>query len=340
MIKLVTRVASLAMLFFCSLTAKAQTSTGQAPLYPDAGNPPVGVPTIDEGAVLLCIGMSQANDECGGRRPEHVGGWRDQSTLPVVIVNGGIDNFDVRMIQEDPEVYWVQVDQRITEAGYTNDDVQLIWGKNATRSGVEQGGSGDLLTERTVLRDDLILIQQQAEDRYPNLRAGFHSSRTYGGFCTLNSEPFSYDTIFAIEGWDSEAGAIDSSALWYRGPYLWADGINPRSGDGLIWVEEDFIDDGCHPEQSGIDKIAAMNEAFFAQLTYAVPGSPPPPAPPPPAPPPPAPPPPAPPPPDPDPPPAGTSNKSGGAIGVPGLAALLALVAFARSRRRNPDSTQ
>ena len=337
MSRLINRLTSLVVLVGFSFVAEAQDSTGQAPLYPDAGSPAAGVPVIDEGAVLLCIGMSQANDECSGRRPDHVGGWRDQSTLPVAIVNGGIDSYDVRLILQDPEAYWVQIDQRIIDAGYGNDDVQLIWGKNATRSGIAQGGSGDLLTERTVLRDNLILIQQQAEDRFPNLRAGFHSSRAYGGFCTLNSEPFSYDTIFAIVGWAGEAGAIESSAIWFRGPYIWADGTNPRSGDGLMWLQADFIADGCHPEQSGIDKIAAMNEDFFAQLTYAAPGSPPPPAPPPPAPPPPAPPPPAPPPPappppspDPDPP---ASTKNGGAIGLPGLGMLLALLALLRLRR-------
>ncbi|MBT8080164.1 MAG: hypothetical protein KJO31_16415, partial [Gammaproteobacteria bacterium] len=278
----VFRRIALAVALACSFSARAQTTTGETPVYPDAGNPPAGIPVIDEDAVLLCIGMSQANDECGGRRPQHTGGWRDQSTLPVAIVNGGIDNWDVRLIIDDPDTYWDAVEQRITDAGYTNDDVQLIWGKNATRSGVAQGGSGDVLTERTVLRDNLVLIQQQVADRFPNLRAGFHSSRAYGGFCELNSEPFSFDSIFAIEGWDNEAGAIDSSTIWHRGPYLWADGTNPRSGDGLTWLEQDFIADGCHPEQSGIDKIAAMNEAFFAQLTYAPAGSAPPPAPPPP----------------------------------------------------------
>jgi len=193
--------------------AHAQISTDNDPLYPNVGSPPAGIPIIDQDSVLLCIGMSQANDECSGPRPEHDNGWLDQTALPVVIVNGGIDGFDVRRIMLDPDAWWDQIDQRILEAGYSNDDVQLIWGKNATRSGVSQGGSGDLMTERTVLRDNLIQIQQQAEARFPNLRAGFHSSRMYGGFCNLNSEPFSFDTIYAIEGWTGEPGAIDSAPL-------------------------------------------------------------------------------------------------------------------------------
>ena len=171
------RRIAIAVALACSVSARAQTMTGEIPVYPDAGSPPAGLPVIDEGAVLLCIGMSQANDECGGRRPDHVGGWRDQSTLPVAIVNGGIDSWDVRAIIADPDTYWNAVEQRLVDAGYSNDDVQLIWGKNATRSGVAQGGSGDVLTERTVLRDNLILIQQQVADRLPNLHAGFHSSR-------------------------------------------------------------------------------------------------------------------------------------------------------------------
>ncbi len=46
------------------------------------------------------------------------------------------------------------------------------------------------------------------------------------------------------------------------GPYLWADGINPRE-DGLTWLAEDMRDDCTHPSQSGNLKVANMLLEFF-----------------------------------------------------------------------------
>ena len=268
---------------FCSLLlftliaapgAWAQNSTGLVPFFDNAGTPDPNVPVIDEGAVLLCIGMSQAFWECGGH-PDIAGspGWAAQSTLPVVIVTGAVSGWEIERITADPDTYWAEVEARLRAAGYSNDDVQVMWGKNATRA-VEN--NPDAMAHRITLRDGLIQIQQQAEARFPNLRAGFHSSRVYGGHCAANPEPIAHETYYSIVGWDNEAGAIDSSSKWFLGPYIWADGTNARA-DGLTWLETDFVmaptsGPGCHPSQSGIDKVATHNEIFFSQLTYAPPG--------------------------------------------------------------------
>ena len=259
-----------------------QDSTGLVPFFNNAGTPDANVPVIDEGAVLLCIGMSQAFWECGGH-PDVAGspGWAAQSTLPVVIVTGAVSGWDIESIMADPTAYWTEVEARLRAAGYNNDDVQVMWGKNATRTAGQN--NPDLIEQRRILRDGLIQIQQEAEARFPNLRAGFHSSRVYGGHCAANPEPIAHETYYAIVGWGSEAGAIDSSSKWFLGPYIWADGTNARA-DGLTWLDTDFVmpptsGPGCHPSQSGIDKVATHNEIFFSQLTYAPPGVTPPSAP-------------------------------------------------------------
>jgi len=259
-----------------------QDSTGLVPFFDNAGTPDPNVPVIDEGAVLLCIGMSQAFWECGGH-PDIAGspGWAAQSTLPVVIVTGAVSGWDIESIMADPTAYWTEVEARLRAAGYDNDDVQVMWGKNATRTAGQN--NPDPIEQRRILRDGLIQIQQEADARFPNLRAGFHSSRVYGGHCAANPEPIAHETYYAIVGWDTEAGAIDSSSKWFLGPYIWADGTNARA-DGLTWLDTDFVmpptsGPGCHPSQSGIDKVATHNEIFFSQLTYAPPGVTPPSAP-------------------------------------------------------------
>jgi hypothetical protein len=50
--------------------------------------------------------------------------------------------------------------------------------------------------------------------------------------------------------------------LW--GPYLWADGINARKSDGLVWKREDFGQDGVHPTRDkGARKVADMLLKFL-----------------------------------------------------------------------------
>jgi len=57
--------------------------------------------------------------------------------------------------------------------------------------------------------------------------------------------------------------------LW--GPYLWADGLNPRKSDGLVWKREDFARDGTHPSQSGREKVAQMLLDFLKTSPFAKP---------------------------------------------------------------------
>ena len=49
--------------------------------------------------------------------------------------------------------------------------------------------------------------------------------------------------------------------LW--GPYLWADGVQGRKIDGLVWKREDLAGDGTHPSTSGRDKVARLLLDFF-----------------------------------------------------------------------------
>jgi hypothetical protein len=49
--------------------------------------------------------------------------------------------------------------------------------------------------------------------------------------------------------------------LW--GPYLWADGVTPRKGDGLVWERKDLAADGVHPSPSGRQKVADQLLKFF-----------------------------------------------------------------------------
>ncbi len=174
--------------------------------------------------------------------------------------------------------YWMFVDNRIAQAGFTNAQVQVVWMKTA------MSGPGNLFPPGSSfpdhpdhLRDLMTSIVQITKDHFPNCRVLYLSSRIYGGYAAtgLNPEPYAYESGFAVK-WLIEDQLAGDAALNFRpsqgvveapwiawGPYLWADGLTPRS-DGLVWQCSDFAPDGVHPGIPARQKVASMLLNFFA----------------------------------------------------------------------------
>jgi hypothetical protein len=161
------------------------------------------------------------------------------------------------------------LDNRIRQAGLTSLQVAAAWVKLANRQ-----PSGEWPTATVQLKDDTVVVLRALADRFPNLRVAYLSSRIYAGYATttLNPEPYAYQSAFAVR-WvieDQVNGLMpfDGSsrqAPWLAwGPYLWADGLTPRS-DGLTWACGEFADDGTHPGPSGRQKVGRMLIDFFLQ---------------------------------------------------------------------------
>ncbi len=110
-----------------------------------------------------------------------------------------------------------------------------------------------------------------ATERYPNLRLAYLSSRIYAGYATtpLNPEPYAYEGAFSVRwviqsqikadnpqlNYDPKHGeTLAPLVLW--GPYLWADGVQPRKSDALVYTRQDLVADGTHPSDSGRRKVA------------------------------------------------------------------------------------
>lgn len=131
-------------------------------------------------------------------------------------------------------------------------------------------------------------IVRSLKVRYPNIQVVFLSTRIYAGYAstTLNPEPYAYESAFGAK-WAIQAqinqmagGPIDplagdlninTVAPWIAwGPYLWADGLTPRS-DGLTWACSDLSNDGTHPSDTGRTKVANMLLNFMLTSSYSQP---------------------------------------------------------------------
>jgi hypothetical protein len=169
---------------------------------------------------------------------------------------------------------WTEADRRLTSAGVSPEQVQVAWVKLANK-----GPTGELREHGEKLQKDTTVLLQNAHDRFPNLRIAYLSGRIYGGWANtaLNPEPYAHEGNIVVR-WliqdqmkgnpelnsDPGKGTVKSPLLLW-GPYLWADGLNPRKTDGLVWERRDLAGDGTHPSDSGRKKVAMMLLQFFKE---------------------------------------------------------------------------
>jgi hypothetical protein len=197
----------------------------------------------------------------------------------VVFVDGAQHGKATQFIADPEDEYWTVLDERLAKAGLSDEQVQVVWLKNArARSNLP------FPLDALLLKADLREIVELLYERFPNLKIVYLSSRTYGGYATidLNPEPYAYQSAFAVK-WlieDQLAGDIglnydpDESTVyapWLSwGPYLWADGLAAEH-EGFIWEQSDFAFDGTHTSPSGQAKVAGLLYHFLRTDETAVP---------------------------------------------------------------------
>jgi len=176
------------------------------------------------------------------------------------------------IISNPNAAYWTYVATRLYYNDVTPEQVQVIWFKNAN-----QNPNGGFPGQAITFQKQIGTIMHILHDKFPNLKQVYLSSRIYGGYASisLNPEPYAYESGFGMK-WLIEAQIAGEDSLnfdpakgpvrapWMSwGPYLWADGLNPRS-DGLTWACSQFDTiDGTHPMPSAQAVVAQLMLDFF-----------------------------------------------------------------------------
>ena len=216
-----------------------------------------GAPSTTGRYVLVSIGMSNTTQEFSTFKPLADGDGQKDPRL--AIVDGAQGGMTGTNWASAGCSCWTVLDQRLASAGVTGSQVAIAWIKLAE----QQPTQGWPLAAR-ILQGNIVTVAQLLKQRFPNLQLAYLSSRIYAGYATtsLNPEPYAYESGFAVR-WAIEELTGDANAPWVSwGPYLWADGLKPRS-DGLTWACGDLNDDGTHPSATGRRKVADMLLAFF-----------------------------------------------------------------------------
>jgi len=244
--------------------------------------------------VMLSIGMSNTTQEfCSGGgppcSPSSFMGKAEASTdvdhTWLTIVDGAAGGQSAATWDDaaDPNYNRVR-DMELAPKGLTEAQVQVVWIKVANPGPtVALPAAG---ADAHTLSKQIAGISRAVKTRYPNCRLAFVSSRIYAGYAStqLNPEPYAFESGFGVkwaiaeqisqqsgsapsDGFGPLLAGTDAPVLVW-GPYLWADGLTPRS-DGLIWECTDLNADGTHPSMSGVAKVADMLMAHFLSSPYA-----------------------------------------------------------------------
>jgi PKD repeat protein len=235
--------------------------------------------------VLLSLGVSNTTQEwASGDNLTHnitnafkYRADQDPSKNPqLVIVDGAFGGQDAITWTNPNSANWAMViTQRLVAAGVTTNQVQALWLKQAL---VAPHNYGSFPRHAQALQGYLAIILRIAKAKYPNLKLAYLSCRTRSydtNAADLNPEPFAFETAFAdkwvvqdqINGlnnlnYNPSNGPVVAPWLSW-GPYIWGDGLTPRS-DGMVWLCSDLSQtDYTHPSSNGVFKVASQLLAFF-----------------------------------------------------------------------------
>jgi len=237
--------------------------------------------------VLVSLGMSNTTGEFCIQGSGIVGCWAesfmgqaaadpDVNHSTLAIINGARSGQDARWWLDPAAVNYDLIRGIMASVGLTEAQVGAFWVKEANT--YPSLSLPNQLADAYILEGRLATIARTLKIRYPNIQQVFFSSRIYAGYAiTTNSpEPSAYEGGFAAK-WaiesqirqmstplnpiDPVAGDLNNTTVapWMGwGPYMWADGVNPRS-DGLTWTCPEFQpNDGAHLQVFAIVKVAQM----------------------------------------------------------------------------------
>lgn len=250
----------------------------------------VGAPSPTGRYVLLSIGMSNTSQEWCNVPSFPCNSWTLTGRANVdaavnhtglVIADGAAGNATADNWESPNAANYIRVrDSVLAPLGVTEAQVQVVWLKAVNSFPTLSLPGPNAEADNLVTQYGNIL--RALRNRYPNLQIVFLSSRIYGGYATngRSPEPFAYESGFAVK-WviqaqmdqmanggtvvDSRAGNLNfnSVAPWIAwGPYMWAEGLNPRS-DGATWAVSEFEADGTHPDVGAETKVGGHLLTFF-----------------------------------------------------------------------------
>ena len=223
---------------------------------------------------FISIGMSNANMFFASFKDSALA-FADLNTK-LVLANCAIGSKDIDNLTDLRDSYWTEVPKRLSQAGITAAQVQVVWFEQAQH--ITKIPRGEGIEHIAKIEEKFLFVFKHLKKIFPNLQQIFCSGRDYGNYGLQgrgNPEPYAYYTGWAFRNLVERQlnqdpllrhDVSENGTVWLAwADYIWANGNNPRK-DGFKWIcPDDLESDGVHPSPTGRAKVAAMLMKFFAQ---------------------------------------------------------------------------
>jgi len=233
----------------------------------DNGEPTVTA--VDGLLGIVCVGMSNSNQECTAFIDGLQEGWSAEVNPQVKVANCAVGGHAIEKWVDpafDATLWDDCVARKLGQAGIRPAQVRVIYHKAADQFTTGAGGTAlptypDPAADYFAFRGHLSTFAARVSVKFPSAQAVYTSSRSYGGFANSpgRGEPLSYEEGHALNGWLAENPSV--GGVWYGwGPYLWAPSCDTgvTNASGTCYVRTDYVADGVHPSDAGRAKIAAL----------------------------------------------------------------------------------
>lgn len=242
----------------------------------DNGAP--AVTAVDGIIGVVCVGMSNARQECAEFQRRVAAEWAAAIATQVRVVNCAVGGHAIErwIAPAFDAVLWRDcIDRLLPAAGVRLDQVRVVHHKAANQNTVENGA---VVPTMPAANSDMERLQRHIDtfaDRvvsfFPSVQAVYTTTRSYGGYAPLNrGEPLSYESGHGVNAW--LARNRQRGGVWFGwGAYLWAPdcATGVMAAGGLCYVRTDFVSDGVHPSADGERKTSArMHERFLQHEWY------------------------------------------------------------------------
>jgi hypothetical protein len=229
------------------------------------------VTAVDGVIGVVCVGMSNASQECLRLIAATTGSgpWRDDVAPNVVIVNCAVGGQAIERWndpQYDAQLWDHCINTRLPARGLRVDQVRVILHKAAHMFGVGPGGAPlpllpDPASNYARFQQSLGTFAARVPAFFPNVQAVYTSSRSYGGYTTRweRGEPQAYEEGHALNRWLASHATVGGVWQGWWG-YLWAPdcATGVRNGGGVCYERADYQADAVHPTAAGEIKIARL----------------------------------------------------------------------------------
>lgn len=228
------------------------------------------VTPVDGVIGIVCVGMSNGNQECSEWIQQLAGTWGAAVNPAVKVINCAVGGNAIEKWIDpafDDDLWNSCINVRLPQAGVRLDQVRVIWHKAASQFASGQPTYPSAESDYYDFIGYLDQFANRVAGFFPAVQAVYTSSRSYGGFSgnSARGEPLSYEEGHALNTWLASHPSVDGA--WYGwGAYLWA----PSCESGVVtsgncYVRSDYQSDGTHPSDAGRLKIATLIHERFLQ---------------------------------------------------------------------------